>query len=131
MKLNEMFPSKWWHADDLPKAGKDVTVTAVEKEEVGLDRVMKNILAFKGEEKRLILNVTKARRLYEILAGPNGEGSDSNNWIGKRIKMVPASIRIGAETKKTILIDPAGKLPTLKRKPEPSELEGEGEIDFQ
>ena len=131
MTLNEMFPSKWWHADDLPPAGKDVLITAVQKEKVGFDQVVKNILAFKGEEKRLILNVTKARRLYEILSGPNGEGSDSSDWVGKRIKMVPASIQIGAETKKTILIDPAGKSPAPKRKPTPSEVEGEEEIDFQ
>ena len=76
MKLDQMFPSKWLHSDDLQ--GKRIKVeiadVAIETFDNGDE---KPIVSFRNGKKLLVLNQTNARAIAEI-AGSD----DSNDWQG-------------------------------------------------
>jgi hypothetical protein len=124
MTLDEMFPSKWMHGEDLPKRGMDATISEVGGEEMGFPPEFKNWLAFDEHDKKLIVNVTRGRRLFEMFPGSNGGKANSDDWVGKRVRLTPMLIQVGPEEKLTVKIDPPSSLkPTLKRKSASSEDE--------
>ncbi|HEX7080203.1 MAG TPA: hypothetical protein VF329_04245 [Gammaproteobacteria bacterium] len=59
--VDDMFPSKYLKAADLPRAGKTLEIDSVEQEKVGDDT--KWILYFVGEDRGLILNKTNAKMI--------------------------------------------------------------------
>ena len=54
--------------------------------------VSKYIMAFEGKDKKLVLNKTNAN----LIAGQHGEETD--NWIGKQIKLYEAQVDFGGRT---------------------------------
>lgn len=80
LTVDEMFPSKYLRAADLPRRGLTLTIDAIEKEQIGGDD--KWVLYFVGEDERgLCLNKTNA------LAIADGYGRDTENWSGRKIHL--------------------------------------------
>ncbi len=80
MTVDEMFPSKYHRAADLPRKGMTLTIDAVEQEQLGNDD--KWVLYFTGGEKRgLVLNKTNALTISD------GFGKKVADWSGKKIHL--------------------------------------------
>jgi hypothetical protein len=58
MKVDNMFPSKYLRAADLPRPGMTLTIDAIQQEQIGGDD--KYVLYFLEEERGLALNKTNA-----------------------------------------------------------------------
>ena len=81
MKTSDLFPSKYWRADDLPEGGKvTLTIDSVGIEEMELSGDDKPVLFFQGE-KPMVLNRTNCTTLEEAF------GDDTDAWEGKRVEM--------------------------------------------
>lgn len=84
MDIRQLFPTQWITCDDLGERRFRLTISAVTHETVH-DRhthaaVNKLVVAFKGRQKRLILNKTQAL----TLAGVCGS-YETEQWIGKEV----------------------------------------------
>jgi len=78
--IDEMFPSKYLRAVDLPLKGMTLTIDAVEQEQLGNDD--KWVLYFTGGEKRgLVLNKTNALTISD------GFGKKVADWSGQKIHL--------------------------------------------
>ncbi len=78
--IDEMFPSKYLRAADLPRKGMTLTIDAVEQEQLGNDD--KWVLYFTGGEARgLVLNKTNALTISD------GFGKKVADWSGKTIHL--------------------------------------------
>ncbi len=78
--IDEMFPSKYLRAADLPRKGMTLTIDAVEQEQLGNDD--KWVLYFTDGEKRgLVLNKTNALTISD------GFGKKVADWSGKTIHL--------------------------------------------
>lgn len=85
MRMTEAFPSQFIKASDLGGREREVEIEGVVAELVGRQRDRKLVVSFKGQSKRLILNLTNASRIAEIT------GSDETDlWAGTRIVLFPA-----------------------------------------
>lgn len=103
--LSELYPSKWLVASDLQKPAM-VTIIAVGVEELRQQDGSfepKLVLTFKNATKRMIANVTQAKRLAELL---NTE--TFSEWVGARVKLAPGRTQNG---KNTIVVVEATKIP--------------------
>lgn len=89
MKLSEAFPSNFLKADDL--GGKSVTVeiSEVTFEEIGQGRDKENkiIVAFKGKDKKLIVNKTNANTIAKLVGS-----DDTDDWAGNRITLTAREV---------------------------------------
>ena len=85
MDINDIFPSRFLAAADLK--GREVTATiadvTVEQLNADDERSVKPIIAFKGTDKTLACNKTNASTIAALY------GADTDDWIGKRITIVP------------------------------------------
>jgi hypothetical protein len=79
MKVDNMFPSKYLRAADLPRPGMTLTIDAIQQEQIGGDD--KYVLYFLEEERGLALNKTNA------LAIADGYGKDTDEWSGRKIHL--------------------------------------------
>lgn len=103
MTVNDLFPSRWLSAADLP-ASRPVAVTV---ETISLEPIrqrdgsqeMRAVMRFRGARKTLILNKTQARAMAEITGT-----AILQNWIGARITLVAGTAPNG---RPTIVIQPA------------------------
>ncbi len=78
--IDDMFPSKYLRAADLPRKGMTLAIDAVEQEKLGSDD--KWVLYFAdGEERGLVLNKTNA------LAIADAYGKSTVEWAGRRIHL--------------------------------------------
>ncbi len=91
MRRNEMFPSKFLKHDDLADTEWTLTIGGVEMEELKSERGIehKPVVAFRGAEKRLVLNLTN----YDSIAAAYGEDTDA--WTGKKIILYPDETQFG------------------------------------
>ena len=77
--VEDYFPSRFLKSDDV-KADTPVTISKIEEEKVGED--MKPIVYFEETDKGLVLNVTNARKIADIV------GSDKiSEWPGNKITL--------------------------------------------
>jgi hypothetical protein len=108
--------SEWLFFHDLK--GKDVTVT-IEGVSQGVligdgnKKSKKPAVAFVGAKKRLALNKTNAKTIAAMY------GSDTTNWVGKRITLYPTTTTFGRDTVECVRVRPS--IP--KGKDAPAELE--------
>ena len=79
--VNEMFPSKWLKASDLPAGGADVVIANIVMEEVNAGEAPKYVMHFNGKDKGIVLNKTNGLMIA------HSYGVDSDNWIGKPIHL--------------------------------------------
>jgi hypothetical protein len=110
MKLNALFPSRFFRADDLD--GEDLTVTIRSLEICADFEIEKPVLHFEESEKGLVLNKTNAQTIAAVL------GSETDAWIGQQVvlyvaqvpfqnRIVP-SIRVRIAKRKAASKKPAG-----------------------
>lgn len=83
--------------------GRDVTVTIVKVEagvltSQGNKKTKKPVVHFDGKEKGLALNKTNARAIADMY------GTNTDNWLGKRITMYPTTTTFGRETVECIRV---------------------------
>lgn len=84
MNINDMFPSNWLKADDLPEDDDlQVTIKSIVTEEVGqgTERETKAVVYFRETDKGLVLNKTNAGTIAQI------HGTDTDDWEGKKIAL--------------------------------------------
>jgi hypothetical protein len=89
MNINDMFPSNWLKAGDIPEDENLVlTIKSVEIEEVGQgdDKEQKPVCYFEETEKGLVLNKTNATAVAEQ------HGPDTREWTGKRIALFATEV---------------------------------------
>ncbi len=138
MKLSEAFPSNFLKADDL--GGKNVTVEIDEVtfEEIGQgrDKEQKIIIAFKGKEKKLIVNKTNANTIAKLIGS-----DDTDDWPGHRITLTSRevdyqgtpmlAIRVSLQKPASAAAAPKKQQPDADPEPDPVTDEGDGsEIPF-
>jgi hypothetical protein len=90
--VNEMFPSRFFRAADVPKRGLTLVIENVTEEEVNGDgegKQKKWALKFKNEDQLLVLNKTNGTILAEAF------GPDTESWIGKAITLRTEKVSFG------------------------------------
>ena len=103
--VSALFPSKWLTAADLQKPT-TVTITDAMVEEVRQAdgaKELKLVLSFKNASKRMILNLTQARRLAELLGT-----EEFAAWVGCRATLAKGVAQNGRDT---IVVTQAFKMP--------------------
>ena len=126
---NEAFPSRYWKASDLPPRGKAFKVAKLQLEKVGPDQQEKYVLFFRGEDKQLVLNITKWDAIAEFC------GADSDTWPGKDIVLYPGKTTFGGKTVDCIMVrrpNPPQSTPVARRpQPEEPPPDEDGDPGFQ
>jgi hypothetical protein len=113
MTKNDVFPSQWKKATDLNREGEELTIKEVTMEKIGENSETKAAVWFEECNEGLICNVTNWNTIVEL----TGE-EDSDNWPGKRMRLVRARVPFGGKIVDAIRIEAATPKPkpTLKRR---------------
>ncbi len=98
MRIDDVFTSKTLKAADLNGKKLKLTISNVEMEKMGDD--MKPVMYFKGKEKGLVLNKTKAAVLSSAFGG------ETDNWYGKEIAIYPAKVAYNGQMVDSINVEP-------------------------
>lgn len=85
MDYETLFPGRFIKAVDLK--GKDVTLTIASIAAEEIDGKTKAVITFEGTKKQLVLNRTNAEAVKLMF------GRETNDWLGKRITIYPATIQ--------------------------------------
>ncbi len=93
MHRNQLFPSKYWKADDLPKP-LDVTIEGSSLEKLNnpngnVDE--KLVIRFAGQAKKLVCNMTN----YDAIADLHGE--ETEGWPGKAVQLYADTTKVGSK----------------------------------
>ncbi len=86
MKKSDIFSGKSLKAEDIKGRDPIVTIESISTKTFD-DKSTKPVIKFKNAEKELVCNVTNWNAIVEI----TGE-EDSDNWTGKRIRLVVAKV---------------------------------------
>lgn len=100
-KVNDMFPSKYLKADDLPHA---VAVAVARVESEIMDEQTnehKWVLYFVGKTKGLVLNRTNANMLAHLF------GDDTDSWTNQKINLVAEAVTYMGKITQGIRVKPA------------------------
>ena len=100
MDVEQLFPSKFFRCVDLNGKPRRVTVIAIKREDVGGEQ--KVLITFADESKMLICNKTNARSISKALGS-----TETRNWIGKDIILVPTEVDFRGEMVDAIRVRPA------------------------
>ncbi len=106
MRREDMFPSNWLIAKDIPDEGMVVTIHHVETAKMR-DGKEKPVIFFEECEKGLVCNVTNWKTLEKLI----GE-EDSDDWTDERITLYATETTMDGEMKDCIRVK--------NRKPKPS-----------
>lgn len=87
MRTGEAFPSKYLAAADLQGHTRKLTIREYRIEEIGDEKNEKPVLYFNGAKKALVLNVTNANMIAEVLGD-----DEMDNWIGSEIEIFPTRV---------------------------------------
>lgn len=90
-----MFSSEYLHEYDLPAAEVTVEIMSVEATEAQLAGGKKKkapLVAFKGAEKKLLLNKTNAKAIAALY------GNDTAAWPGKKVTLFRSTTEMAGET---------------------------------
>ena len=101
MKRNDIYPSRWLKAADLPQGGETLTIERVTEEAIGKDRERKPVATFENYDKELVINPTNWDSIVEL----TGQ-ADSDDWPGHRVRLVRLQVQFGRETVEAIRIRP-------------------------
>lgn len=115
MQIDDAFPSKYMKSADLPEETVvPFVIEKVETEEVGREKQLRPIIYFKGQDKGFVCNKTNGNTLKKILAS-----GDTDNWIGKTIKLYRTEVQFGDEMVESIRVSIKGSKPP---KPQDDEI---------
>jgi hypothetical protein len=98
MDYKEVYKSQYMKADDLNGRAATYTVTSCTAETVGEDKRL--VLKFSGTGRPLVLNRTNAITMAEL------HGPETDNWGGKKVKLVPATTQYQGKLVKCTRISP-------------------------
>ena len=89
----ELYPGKFLKAVDLKGRQVTVEISAVDLEELEGDggKQVKGIISFRGKGKQLALNRTNGVCLKAMF------GKKVQDWVGKRVTLMPTETKFGAE----------------------------------
>lgn len=111
MKKADAFPGKNFRGADLDGQELLLTMSHVDKEEVGEEKEIKSVLHFIGEPKGLVLNGIN----WDTIAACYGDESD--HWAGKKIKIwFDPTVMFGAKRTGGIRV----RTPSVKAAPKPA-----------
>jgi hypothetical protein len=126
---DELFPSKWFKADDISESGLPVRIKNVTRERIGTEQEEKPIVHFANQSKALVLNVSN----YDAIADALGEGN-TEKWPGRAIELFATETRFGNKNVACVRVRPyrkpsapAPKAPVDELNPPPPR---EDEIDL-
>jgi hypothetical protein len=97
--VDELYPSKWLHAEDLGGRAHDLVIESVAVEEFrqpGGERAMRAVVTFRRAKKRLVCNKTQAVAIAGITGSPAFA-----DWPGHEVRLAPGRASNG---KGTILV---------------------------
>src|SRR5262245_26219987 len=116
VKLNDLYPGKYFKAADVAEKPVGVTINGVRLEALGDDPRQKPILRFSDARQEMVLNKTNGYRLAELF------GDNTDAWIGKRIVLVPSKAQFGSKMVDSVrILSPAEYEAQAKaRKAEPA-----------
>ena len=98
MDYTDIYRSSYMRAADLGGRTAKYTISACKAEVVGEDKRL--VLAFSNNDLPLVLNKTNANSLAELY------GSETGEWEGKAIKLVPSTTSYQGKMVKCIRISP-------------------------
>ena len=104
MNINDVYTSggKFLRADDLKGSKIELQISEVGSHtfnQGATDEKTQIVLSFAGKEKKLGLNVTNANTIAGLF------GNETDDWIGKNIKIFPTKTEFGGEQVPCIRID--------------------------
>lgn len=101
MNIDSAFPSKYLKASDLPEDGVAVpfTIEDVTTEEIGKEKQLKPVIAFKGQDKGFVANKTNCNTIAKALGS-----RDTEDWIGKTILLYATEVQFGDEMVESIRV---------------------------
>jgi len=92
MDINDAFPSKYLKATDLPKEGKDLTISKVTMEDPSNNNEQKKAVVHFEEVKPCVLNVTNKRKLVQLFGT-----TETDAWCGRRVTLYQAEVQFKGE----------------------------------
>ena len=116
MNYDEMYPSRFLKHSDLGGREVRVIISDVTTELLGGER--KNIMAFAGKKKQLVLNKTNANAIMRAY------GKETDEWIGKDIILFATTVDFQGESVPGIRV----KVPTQSKRSTPADDDLNDEI---
>lgn len=110
-----MFPSEYLKAVDLGSHQPIVTIDSFKVETLGQgeNQEKKPVISFQGKEKTLVCNKTNWNTLIDLY------GSETNDWIGKRIKLLALPVEFKGKMSMAIRISPEKPADGVKSEEDP------------
>lgn len=113
LTVDEMFPSKYLKATDLPRKGLTLVIDTVEQEQIGNDN--KWILYFNSEDKGLVLNKTNANMIASEF------GNKVAEWSSRSVHLRKEKVSFQGKVVDAIRVAP------LDLDDDPSAIDGDSE----
>jgi Holliday junction resolvase len=79
---DDLFPSKWFRASDIPESGLPVRIAKITRERIGPEQKDKPIVHFANQDKALVLNATN----FDCIDAALSE-SDTEKWPGRVVEL--------------------------------------------
>lgn len=98
--IDQMFPSKYMKASDLPEETVvPFVIEEVRVEEIGREKQSKPVIYLKGQDKGFVANKTNCNSIAKVLGS-----RDTDDWIGKTIKLYSTEVQFGDEMVESIRV---------------------------
>lgn len=113
MTRKDAFPSSWINATSVDPEGEEVTIREVTREKVGVGEKKEElpVIRFDERDDRLVCRITNWNSIVELTGEEN-----SDNWVGKRIKLVRVRVECRGEMRDGVRIQAAKPRLSLKRR---------------
>ena len=100
MKIDEVFPTKYLKASDLPEEGaQPLTIKKIAMEEIGKNKESKLVIYFEELEKAFVCNKTNAKTITKLTGS-----DDTDNWSGETINLYRAEVEFQGEMVESIRV---------------------------
>ena len=100
--INNLFPSKWIKAADLPAGGITLNIANLVMEDVDESKPPMPVIHFHGHDKGLVLNKTNGQMLAHIFGNP-----DTDAWVGKPVMLVSEPVQFQGRIVDAVRVKPA------------------------
>jgi len=110
--IDTFFDDPYLRAGHLAGEAVTLTIREVKAENVGTDKVLRPVVYVEGQKKGIVFNKTNSKRVAALY------GSDTAQWVGKRITIFPTTVEFAGEEVECIRV---------KKQVPPAEI-GDGEI---
>jgi hypothetical protein len=120
MNKEELFPSSYFKAGDLPPNGLPVKIQMVNKELVGqgAEAKEKGVVYFVNQQKRLVLNTTN----FDLIGDALGS-FDTDDWAGRAIILVAEKTRFQGKVTDCVRVKKFQKPTVAAAKQAPTEID--------